>query len=235
MVAKVVVTGAGKGIGRALVKKFTAEGHAVAFCSRTRADIDSLIDESLAADKNAVIYGSACDVSDRKQLESFFSFCTDKLGGTDILINNAGIFLPGQISNEEEGVMEMQMATNLYSAYYLSRLVLPQMMARRSGHIINMCSTASITAYTNGGSYSISKYALYGMTRVLREEMKAYGVKVTAVLPGATLTNSWAGSGLPEERFMKASDVADIIYAATQLSPSAVIEEILLRPLEGDI
>jgi short-subunit dehydrogenase len=234
VLVKVVVTGAGKGIGRALVEKFATEGHEVAFCCRTKADIED-IEKHIQARHAKKVHGFACDVSDITQLQSFYRFCMDSMGRIDILINNAGIFIPGQVSNEEEGVMEMIMQTNLHSAYHFTRMVLPQMMERKSGHIINMCSTASITAYTNGGSYSISKYALYGMTRVLREEMKSHNVKVTAVLPGATLTNSWAGSDLPEERFMKASDVADTIYAATQLSPSAVIEEILMRPMEGDI
>jgi NADP-dependent 3-hydroxy acid dehydrogenase YdfG len=98
-----------------------------------------------------------------------------------------------------------------------------------------MCSTASITAYTNGGSYCISKFALYGLTKVLREELKPHHIKVTAILPGATLTTSWEGVNLPEERFMKPQDVAETIWSAYHLSPSAVIEEILMRPQLGDI
>lgn len=235
MLVKLVVTGAGKGIGKALVEKFAAEGHEVAFCCRTEGDLTDIANTLNAKHSSAKIYGFACDVSNRAQLNTFYNFCIDRMGRIDILINNAGIFIPGQINNEEEGVLETMLQVNLHSAYNMTRLVLPEMMKRRNGHIINMCSTASITAYTNGGSYSISKYALYGMTRVLREEMKEHNIKVTAVLPGATYTNSWAGSELPEERFMKASDVADTIYAATQLSPSAVIEEILMRPIEGDI
>jgi short-subunit dehydrogenase len=109
------------------------------------------------------------------------------------------------------------------------------MISRRKGHIFMMCSTASITPYTNGGSYCISKFALLGMSRVLREELKPHSVKVTALLPGATLTNSWAGTDLPEDRFLKAEDVANSAWAAYALSASAVIEEILIRPQLGDI
>ena len=108
-------------------------------------------------------------------------------------------------------------------------------MIRRQGHIFMMCSTASITAYTNGGSYCISKFALLGLSRVLREEVKESGVRVTAILPGATLTASWEGADLPPDRFMQATDVADAVWTACALPKTAVIEEILLRPQLGDI
>jgi short-subunit dehydrogenase len=109
------------------------------------------------------------------------------------------------------------------------------MMARRDGHIFNLCSTASIMAYTNGGSYCISKFALYGLTKVLRAELREHDVRVTAVLPGATLTASWEGVNLPPERFMKSEDVAESIWSAYALSKHSVVEEILIRPQLGDL
>ena len=96
-------------------------------------------------------------------------------------------------------------------------------------------SIAGIQAYANGGSYSISKFALLGFTKALREEMKPHGVRVTSILAGATYTSSWEGVELPVERFMKAEDIADAIYAAHALSPNTVVEEIILRPQLGDI
>jgi short-subunit dehydrogenase len=109
------------------------------------------------------------------------------------------------------------------------------MLDQKKGHIFMICSTASIMAYPNGGSYCVSKFALYGMTKVFREELKPHGIKVTAVLPGATLTDSWSETDLPKERFMQAQDVAESIWSAYHLSPSAVIEELLMRPQLGDI
>ena len=103
------------------------------------------------------------------------------------------------------------------------------------GHIFNICSVASLKAYPNGGSYSISKFALYGLTQNLRHELKEFNVKVTAVIPGATWTDSWSQSGIPRERFMEADDIALMIYQATQLSAGAVVEEIVMRPQLGDI
>jgi NADP-dependent 3-hydroxy acid dehydrogenase YdfG len=109
------------------------------------------------------------------------------------------------------------------------------MMEAKRGHIFNMCSVASIKAYTNGGAYSISKFALLGFSKNLREEMKPYNIKVTSIIPGAAYTESWASSGIEEKRFMQAKDIAEMVYAASQLSPQACVEEILLRPQLGDI
>jgi short-subunit dehydrogenase len=152
-----------------------------------------------------------------------------------VLINNAGQFIPGSVHNEPAGVLEKLMAVNLYSAYYLTRQLLPAMMTRRSGHIFNICSVASFKAYPNGGAYSVTKYALAGFSANLREEMKPYNIKVTSVYPGATYTDSWAGSGVDPQRIMTAADVAEMVYTASRLSPQATVEEILLRPQLGDL
>jgi short-subunit dehydrogenase len=109
------------------------------------------------------------------------------------------------------------------------------MINQKNGHIFNMCSVASLMAYPNGGSYSISKFALLGFSKCLREEMKPFNIKVTSIMPGAVLTDSWAGVDIPEERFMRAEDVAKTIWTAYHLSDSAVIEEIVMRPQKGDI
>jgi short-subunit dehydrogenase len=98
-----------------------------------------------------------------------------------------------------------------------------------------MCSIASLKAYPNGGAYSISKFALAGFSKNLREEMKPFGIKVTAVYPGAAYTDSWAGSGVDPVRIMEADDIASMIYAASLLSPQACVEDIVLRPQLGDL
>src|SRR6187551_1859801 len=98
------------------------------------------------------------------------------------------------------------------------------MKAKRSGHIFNMCSIASIMAYPNGGSYTISKFAMLGFSKVLREELKPWGIRVSAILPGATFTASWEGVDLPEDRLMKPEDVADAVYGAYALSGRSVVE-----------
>ncbi|HTQ27642.1 MAG TPA: SDR family NAD(P)-dependent oxidoreductase, partial [Puia sp.] len=159
----------------------------------------------------------------------------DTAGKIDVLVNNAGLFLSGSVYNEEAGVLEEMIETNLYSAYHLTRALLPSMMKQKRGHIFNICSIASLNAYPNGGSYSISKFALAGFSKNLREEMKPFGIKVTAVYPGAVYTDSWAGSGVDPRRIMESADIADMVYAASTLSPQATVEEILLRPQLGDL
>ena len=127
------------------------------------------------------------------------------------------------------------MATNVYSAYHLTRTLLPSMIARRQGHIVNICSIASLQAYQYGGAYSVSKFALLGFTRNLRQDMRPHQIKVTAVFPGATWTPSWEGTGVEPGRIMEAGDIARMVYAATQLSPQATVEDIIMRPQLGDL
>jgi short-subunit dehydrogenase len=143
--------------------------------------------------------------------------------------------VPGKLQDEADGQLEQQLNTNLFSAYHLTRDLLPSMLAKGSGHIFNICSIASLNAYEYGGSYSISKFALLGFSKNLRLELKDSGIKVTAVCPGAVFTNSWAGSGVDPNRIMEANDIAKMIYAATQLSPQAVVEDIVMRPQLGDL
>lgn len=219
-----VVTGGTKGIGRAIADKFVAEGFDAIVCARSVNEITS-----------PGLLPVAADLSTRDGVNTLLDYIRSLNRPVDVLVNNAGVFQPGQIQNEAEGVFEELMITNVASAYHLTRGLVGGMISRRKGHIFMMCSTASITPYTNGGSYCISKFALLGMSRVLREELKPHSVKVTALLPGATLTNSWAGTDLPEDRFLKAEDVANSAWAAYALSASAVIEEILIRPQLGDI
>ena len=124
----------------------------------------------------------------------------------------------------------------MYISSSVAKDLAAALKAQRSGHVFNLCSIASIEeAYPNGGSYAISKFALLGFSKVLREELKAYGIRVTAILPGATRTASWDGVELPDDRFMKVEDVADAVYAAYALSGRSVVEEMVIRPQLGDI
>ena len=224
-----VITGGSKGIGKALVEKFAVEGFTVITCARNASGLQFL------RNKYKNVHFTMCDLSVKEEQEKFIRFVEHQTRQVDVLINNTGIYVPGQVHNEEDGVLEKMINTNLYSAYRITRGLMPKFIELKRGHIFNICSTASIMPYVDGGSYCISKYALYGMTKVLREEMKLHGVKVTAVLPGATYTSSFEGTDLPEERFMKAEDVADAVWGAYNLSSHAVVEDLLLRPQLGDL
>ena len=175
------------------------------------------------------------DLSNKISVQEFGQWVLQQAPQVDILVNNAGQFIPGSIYNEEDGLLEKMIAINLYAAYHLTRVLLPAMMERKQGHIFNICSIAALKAYDNGGSYSISKFALMGFSKNLREELKPYNIKVTAVYPGAVYTSSWYGSGVAESRIMEADDIANVIFSGSKLSPQACIEDIVIRPLLGDL
>jgi len=231
----VIITGATKGIGRALSVKFATHQYNLALCARNAGDLEALKQELLSISPGIQILTVQTDVSVKSEIEHFAAEVLKHWSQADILINNAGVFIPGAIKDEAEGNLEQMMDTNLYSAYYLTRKILPLMIQQKNGYIFNICSIASFMAYPNGGSYTISKFALLGFSKCLRAELKEYGIKVCAVMPGATLTHSWAGVELPESRFIPAEDIADIVYHTAQLSSRTVVEDIIIRPQLGDI
>jgi short-subunit dehydrogenase len=230
----IVVTGGTKGIGRAILERFAHAGFDVATCAR-KADELATLKETFEAKWKIKANVQVSDMADKNQVKAFTKFITYLNRPVDVLVNNAGYFVPGSVLDEADGALESMIDTNLYSAYYTTRGLAPAMKKNKSGYIFNMCSIASIKAYPNGGSYAISKFALLGFSKVLREELKEYGIRVTAILPGATRTASWDGVELPDERFMKVEDVADTVFAAYSLSSRSVVEEILIRPQLGDI
>lgn len=230
----VVVTGGTKGIGKAIVHRFAADGFPIATCARNEHDL-TLLREEINKEHDQLIHTYATDLSTKEGVKDFNEFIQMIGQQVEILINNTGVFIPGLVHEEADGSLEKMMNTNLYSAYYVSRGIIPQMKRVRSGHIFNLCSVASLNAYPNGGSYSISKFALYGFSQALREELKAFDIRVTSILAGAVKTPSWDGVDLPDDRFMKPEDIAETIHATYRLSERTVVEDIVLRPQLGDI
>jgi short-subunit dehydrogenase len=236
MKALAVISGASKGIGRAIATKFAAEGFDVAVCSRTLSDLELLKREIEEAYPKVLCHVFTCDISKEEEVVAF-SNAIKKLGmPIKALINNGGAFWPGSILDEKEDNLRYMMDVNLFSAYYLTRGLLPVMLAAHEpAHVFNMCSIASVAAYPASGAYSISKFAMLGFSKNLREELKNTPIKVTSILPGATLTDSWAGVEIEDNRIMTAEDVASVVWSSFGLSPQAVVEEIVLRPLKGDL
>ena len=230
-----IITGASRGLGKAMAERFAAAGYDLYLSSRDPEKLTATAAGLSAQNPGISVKIYPADIAERSQVTAFARWIEASGAAADVLINNAGQFIPGSVHNEPEGALETLMAVNLYSAYHLTRLLLPAMMVRRSGHIFNICSIASIKAYPNGGAYSISKYALAGFSANLREEMKPHGIKVTAVYPGAAYTDSWAASGIDPQRLMTATDVAEMVYSASRLSPQATVEAIVMRPQLGDL
>lgn len=231
----VLITGASRGIGKAVAEAFAAEGAHLFLSSRNEVALYNTVAELQTKYPEAVIKAKAFDLSVKEQCIQLGDWVNENCTAVNILVNNAGSFVPGSVHNEPDGALEEMINTNLYSAYHLTRRVIPAMIAAKSGYIFNICSIASLQAYANGGAYSVSKFALLGFSKNLREEMKPHHIKVCAIMPGAVLTDSWSGYDNSKKRIMEATDVAQIIITATKLSPAAVIEDIVLRPQLGDL
>jgi short-subunit dehydrogenase len=231
----IVVTGGSKGIGRSIIEKFATHDFDIVTCSRHEQDLDELRHDIRSKNSQVEVFVKQTDMSKKHEVDEFCAFVNSLNRKVNVLVNNAGYFVPGELMTEPDGTLESMIDANLYSAYYTTRGLVDSMKKSRSGHVFNMCSIASIKAYSNGGSYAISKFAMLGFSKCLREELKPHNIRVTAVMPGATRTRSWEGVDLPEDRFMKAEDVADTVYAAYNLSMNSVVEEVIIRPQLGDI
>jgi short-subunit dehydrogenase len=230
----VIITGGSKGLGKAMAMKFAKEGHSLMLCARSADTLKATQNEIQSLFPNITVHVFCADLSLKEQVLEFGNFCLEK-GSPDILINNAGSYTQGNCADGSPDLMHSMMDVNFYSAFYLSQFLIPKMKALKKGHIFNICSIASQKAYANGGCYSVSKFALYGFSQNLRLELKDHGIKVTSVLPGAVFTDSWSGFDNSNNRIMNPEDIANMVFAASQLSQQAVVEEIVLRPILGDL
>jgi len=229
-----VISGATKGIGLAIAHAFAKIGFDLAICARNQKDLDQLVITFAKEYPSSIVSVFSADLSKVHKVKEFAQFVKKAFTKVDVLINNAGVFITGDILTEPEGTLESQVETNLYSAYYLTRELIGEVP--KHGHIFNMASIASFMAYPGGGSYTISKFAMLGFSKVLREELKGQYIKVTSIMPGATWSNSWQGDNLPpHERLMPAEDIATMIVACWQLGPSSVVEDLIVRPQLGDL
>lgn len=230
----IVITGASRGIGLAVAEIFAANGYNLYLTAIHELRLYNAMEELLGKYPSITIKAKPFDLSKKKQAQEFGQWCLQNCS-PDILVNNAGSFSGANVHDEKDEALEEMIETNLYSAYHLTRIIVPEMKKKKSGHIFNISSIAGLKAYPGGGSYSISKFALRGFSVNLREELKTYNIKVTTVFPGAAYTDSWASSGIKKERFMEAEDIAKMVFAASQLSPQACVEDIILRPQLGDL
>ena len=153
----IVITGASTGIGKAIAEQFAAAGHTLLLCSRSEKPLYDTMNLLQTKYPQCTVKATPADMSITEEAKAFGVWCL-AFGVPDIIINNAGQFIPGSVHDEEDGVLARMIEVNLYSAYHLTRTVLPAMIAAKRGHIFTICSIASLHAYANGGSYSISKF-----------------------------------------------------------------------------
>lgn len=230
----VVISGSSHGIGRAIAIKFASEGFIPVLNGRDAYDLEIVKEEIMDLYK-IDSYLINADLSQKNEVKGMANFVLSLNVPIAALVNNAGVFIPSNILEEDDIVLEDMMDINLFAAYYLSKGLIPKMIEQNEGHIFNICSIASLDAYVSSTSYSITKFALLGFSKGLRKELMDKNIKVSAILPGATLTKSWDGAKLPPERFIQPEDVANVIWSAFTLSESSVVEEIVIRPQLGDI
>lgn len=230
-----VITGASKGIGKAIAEIFLKNNFNVCVCARNEDNLKQLEQELKQINSDAKVFYKTCDVSIKDEVKAFGEFVKQHFSKVDVLVNNAGVFLGGAMHLEADEQFENMMHTNVFSTYYMSKSILPLMIPNKKGYVFNICSIASFMAYPHGGSYSVSKFAMLGFSKSLREEMKPYNIKVSAVMPGATYTSSWDGVTIDENRLMPTEDIAKMVFQAYSLSDRTVIEDIVLRPQLGDL
>lgn len=224
-----IITGATKGIGKAIALKLANEGYDLALCARTAHELEELREE-LAITK-VKVHTMVADCSKKAEVLAFCEFTKTAFNEVTVLVNNVGTFMPGSILDETDEAFEMQQNLNTNAAYYLAKYFGKIMREQQFGHIFNICSVASKEVVENAGSYSVTKTAMYSLNNVLRKELAQYNVKVTAILPGSTLTASWEGTSLPPEQFVQPTDVANSLYAILNLSTGVNVDELILKPL----
>jgi len=230
-----VITGGSKGMGLAIAEIFAANGFELAVTARTQSDLDAMQRDFAGRFPGSSLLAFRADLSQKEGVLAFADAVATRWHLVDVLVNNMGQFRPGKLLEDPDGFLENLMNANFWSAYHLTRALAPAMVNAGKGHIFNICSVASQAAYPESGAYAVTKFALLGFSKSLRFELRESGVKVTAVLPGATWTSSWEGTTFDPKRFVAASDVAKAVYQAWDTNPSTVVEEIILRPQLGDL
>lgn len=231
----VVVTGASQGIGRAIALEFAREipGIRLALVARQVGKLESVARAAAKLGADAAVF--ACDVSDEESVVAMAAAVRRRFRRVDVLINNAGHFAGASLLDLSVAQFDALIAANLRSVFLVSRAFLPEMVARGAGDVFNMSSIAGRIAYPGGAGYSAAKFGVSGLSHVMRAELKDKGVRVCCVYPGATWSPSWEGSGVAAARMMPAEDVARAFLAVYRLSRRTVVEEIVLRPMLGDV
>ncbi|TVR77121.1 MAG: SDR family oxidoreductase [Chitinophagaceae bacterium] len=231
----ILISGSSRGIGRAIAEYFALKGFNIMICSRDESKLEEAKTRLINLNNSVNVLTFQCDLSKKNEVEDLVDFIKVQWKEVNVFVNNAGKYLEKELFEESDDEFENLLKVNLHSAYFLTKKILPLIPENRKSHIFNMASVAGIEAKKNCGAYSISKFALVGFSKVLREHLKLKGIRVTTLIPGAVMTDSWKGIDIVKERIMEAEDIAANIYNIYTLSEKTVVEEIVYRPFLGDI
>ncbi len=229
-----IVTGASQGIGAAIAEVLAREpGYRLALVARNRSNLEKVAQRCRDLGAEAKVY--ACDLSIEDEVQGMAEAVQKDLGPPDMLVNNAGQFVRADLCEMDGPAFQSVMDSNLTSAFLVTRAFIGAMRARKSGTIFFMASVASKRAYPESGAYCVAKHALLGLARSFRASTKGSGLRITALMPGATQSPSWDGEGVVQEKLMPAADIAKALLEIYKLSDRSVVEEIVLRPIGGDV
>ncbi len=228
-----LVTGASRGIGRAIAGLLAQRGARLVMASRSPALKQAA--RELARDTETLAVRA--DVRKPADVARLFALVKRRFGSLDILVNNAGMAEARTIAATSDAVWEETLGTNLTGTFLCTRAALELMLPQKRGHIVNILSVAAFTVFPESSAYCAAKAGALAFTRVLREEVRPSGIRVTAVLPGAVDTAIWdrLWPDAPRDKMMPASDVAEAVLHALLAPESSVLEEIILRPVTGTL
>ncbi|WP_214626976.1 3-ketoacyl-ACP reductase [Paenibacillus agaridevorans] len=221
-----IVTGAARGIGKATAVALAKEGVNVGLVARSEASLKEVADELKGLGVKAA-YATA-DISSKEQVEAAVEALRSELGSADILINNAGIATFGSVLDMDPEEWKRIIDTNLLGTYYVTRAVLPQLIEKSGGDIINISSTSGLSGAATSSAYSASKFAVIGFTESLAQEVRRNNIRVTALNPSTVATDLALDLNLIKEnndsKFMQAEDIAEVIVNQLKLNPRIYVK-----------
>lgn len=215
---KALITGAGKGIGKALALAFAKEGISVALLSRTTSDLEKVAEEVRAAGVKAMVV--AADVSDENSVNKAAEIVLKEFGTIDILINNAGIGRFGNFMDLSSTSWSEVININLMGTYFVTRAFLPSMISQKSGDIINISSTAGLKGNAMTSAYSASKFAVIGLTESLMAEVRKHNIRANVLVPSTVATDMALDLNLTDgnpEKVMQPEDIAELLISQLKL------------------
>lgn len=226
-----LVTGASRGIGFAIAERLGQLGARLAICARDSNELDAGSARLRAAE--ADVLAVSADVSSSEQVSSLIEKTTAYFGAIDFLINNAGTSRFGPVHECTEADWDAVLDTNLKGVFLASRAVIPGMISRRRGHIVNISSLAGKNSFAGGSLYCASKWGLLGLTYCMAEDLRGYGIRVSAICPGSVATDfGHPPSGKDIRKMLQPGDVAHAVEMVLTAEPQAFISEVLLRPTQ---